>query len=84
MDPGPAVQAEGIALPSRSPSSWVRCKLAADTYISLTHGGPGSPRPGPKLAYKRATLGVGGPIEPVRNSYPAVGFERTGNEERYS
>lgn len=43
--PGPAVQDEGVDLPSRSPSFWVRCKLAVSRLqtrkdISLTHGGP--------------------------------------------
>lgn len=61
-----------------------RTFASAHTYISLTHGGLStlSPRPGPELAYKRATPGVGGPIEPTRNPYPAVDSEYLGNEER--
>lgn len=87
--PGPAVQAEGVSSSPGSQSQLLgpvqtRTFASADTSISLTHGGLGtlSPRPGPELAYKRASPGVGGPIEPVRNPYPAVDSEYLGNEER--
>ena len=77
--PGPTVQAEGVSSSPESQSQLLgpvqtRTFVSADTYISLTHGGLSalSPRPGPELAYKRASPGVGGPIEPVRNLYPAV------------